>query len=156
MNLLPGAGASTLLDRLTERLRARGRAPAGEEPPAAVLWTDPGREWESVVGLLRERLPELLTLGGYDPGFRRGPAIWLRWEVDGRRDDAEVPVLYLPGIRRRDLGSREECPELLKPLVELLHRGAVFRHPNGKDWTAAGFVRAAEGSGWTSPRTGAR
>ena len=151
VNLLAGSGSATLLDRLAEALRARSRPLHGEERPAAVLWSDPGREWGSVVGRLRERLPELLALGDFDPDSRSGPAIWLRWEVDaepaGEGDRGAVPILYLPGVRRQELRAGEDCPERLKPLVELLHRGAAFHHPNGKDWTAAGFLTSPKGIG---------
>jgi len=33
-----------------------------------VLWTDSKGEWRSLIPKLRERLPELLILGEYDPG----------------------------------------------------------------------------------------
>ena len=161
MNLRP---QETLLDRLVESVRERGRAFEGEELPAAILWPDPGREWKRVVESARERLPELLVLGDYDPEARTGPAIWLRFVVDRAnratddddsdddgQDDADdlefdrPPILYLPGVGRQDLRAGEDCPDTLKPLVELLHRGSVWRHPNGKDWTAAGFLGSSSG-----------
>ena len=146
MNLRQG---TTLLDRLVESLRARGGALDGEAAPAAILWTDPEREWERVVALARKRLPELLVLGPYRPGARTGPAIWLRCVVDGGGDCEcdRAPILYLPGVGRQDLRAGEDCREELKPLVELLHRGTAWRHPNGKDWTAAGFVGSSRGAG---------
>ena len=73
----------TPLDHIVNGLRARDAAADGQDPPAAILWTDPGREWEGLLGVLRGRMPELLTLGSYDPEARTGPAIWLRCVVDG-------------------------------------------------------------------------
>lgn len=164
MNLRP---QETLLDRVVESVRERGRGFDGEEPPVAILWPDPGEEWKGLVALARERLPELLILGDYDPDARTGPAIWLRFVVDraargadgadGEGDDDSdgqqpdlafdrPPILYLPGVGRQDLRAGEDCPDAHRPLVELQHRGAVWRHPNGKDWTAAGFLGSSRGA----------
>lgn len=165
MNLRP---QETVLDRVVESVRERGRAFEGEEPPVAILWPDPGEEWKGLLASARERLPELLVLGDYDPDARTGPAIWLRFVVDRAARDADdsdgdsdsdgdgeepdtvafdrPPILYLPGVGRQDLRAGEDCPEKYKPLVELQHRGAVWRHPNGKDWTAAGFLGSSRGA----------
>lgn len=145
MNLLPDD--ATLLDRLVESLRARGAEVDGEARPAAILWPDPQREWERVAVLARERVPELLVLGPYEPKARSGPAIWLRCEVDGAADGEAAPILYLPGVARQALRAGDDCPDERKPLVELLHRGAVWLHPNGKDWTAAAFLGSRNEAG---------
>ena len=50
------------------------------------------------------------------------------------------PIIYLPGVARQDLRAGEECPDGLKPLVELLFRGALWRQPNGIDWTVNAFL----------------
>jgi len=47
-------------------------------PPAAVLWTDERREFERLLPRIRLEMPNVLTLGAYDPDTRTGPAIWLR------------------------------------------------------------------------------
>ncbi len=111
--------------------------------PAAVLWTDKGRHWESVVPGLREDVP-LLTLGGYEPEALTGPAIWLRCVIAGTLPEIELPegtpVLYLPGVGRSDLRAVEDCPRELQPLAELQYRGVAFSHPNGRDWSPAGFL----------------
>src|SRR5438093_1446810 len=39
----------------------------------------------------------------------------------------------------------EECPEELKPLVELQYRGAVWTQLNGKDWTIEAFLMSENG-----------
>ena len=154
MNLLPAASrAETPLGFLIERVRERGASRDGEERPAAILWTDPGGEWSHVLDLLRQRLPELFVLDDeYQPRLRTGPAIWLRCAVDGALDGLEgpgprIPVLYLPGVGRQDLRAGEDCPDRLKPLVELLHRGVAWHHPNGRDWTVSAFLGSPEGMG---------
>ena len=155
MNLLPAASrAETPLAFLVARVRERGAARDGEERPAAILWTDPGGDWSGILDLLRDRLPELLVLDHqkYDPEARTGPAIWLRCVVDGTLGDGQpadprIPVLYLPRVARQDLHAGDDCPELLKPLVELLHRGVAWHHPNGRDWTASAFLGSPEGLG---------
>ena len=155
MNLLPATKrAETPLGYLIARLHERSTAREGEERPAAILWTDPGREWSAILSLLRERLPQLLVLGNdeYDREARTGPAIWLRCVVDGALKDVldpavRIPILYLPGIGREELRAGEDCPERLKPLVELLHRGVAWHHSNGRDWTAAAFFGSGEGMG---------
>ena len=154
MNLLPAASrAETPLGFLIERVRERGASRDGEARPAAILWTDPGGEWSHVLDLLRQRLPELFVLDDeYQPRLRTGPAIWLRCAVDGALDDLEgpsprIPVLYLPRVGRQDLRAGEDCPDRLKPLVELLHRGVAWHHPNGRDWTVSAFLGSPEGMG---------
>ncbi len=154
MNLLPATTrAETPLAYLVERVRARGAVRDGEERPAAILWTDPGGDWSGILNLLRDRLPELLVLGDeYEPQSRTGPAIWLRCVVDGALDDApdlvhRIPILYLPGVARQDLRAGDDCPDRVKPLVELLHRGVAWHHQNGRDWTASALLGSPEGMG---------
>ncbi len=68
----------TFLDFLISSVGAAAKQGSGHlAPPAAVLWPDGDREWESVVPLLRVELP-VLTLGDYDPTTLTGPAIWIR------------------------------------------------------------------------------
>jgi len=154
VNLLPATTrAETPLAYLVERVRARGAVRDGEERPAAILWTDPGGDWSGILNLLRDRLPELLVLGDeYEPQSRTGPAIWLRCVVDGALDDApdlvhRIPILYLPGVARQDLRAGDDCPDRVKPLVELLHRGVAWHHQNGRDWTASALLGSPEGMG---------
>ena len=58
--------------------------------------------------------------------------------------EGRVPIVYMPGIGRQELRAAEECPDALKPLVELMFRGAIWVQPNGSDWTVSAFL--------TSPR----
>lgn len=142
----------TVLDRLIASLRGRAAPLDGQARPAAVLWTDPAREWEPLVDLLLARVEEALVLGDYRPERRTGPAVWLRCVVDGviaGREPAggRPPIVYLPGVGRQQLRAGADCPDRLKPLVELLFRGTWWRHPNGGDWTAAAFLTSPKALG---------
>ena len=137
--------SDTVLDRLIEQLRARDTPLDGQTRPAAILWTDPKREWLPLVDVLLPRVEEYLVLGDYDAGRRTGPAVWLRCVVDDALDEPRLPddrppIIYLPGIARQDLRAGEECRDGLKPLVELLFRGALWHQPNGSDWTVNAFL----------------
>ncbi len=144
--------ADTVLDRLIAALCDKAGPLDGHERPVAVLWLDPGEEWRSLVGALRERLPEFLVLGEYEEAARTGPAIWLRTAVDGEigsaaRAAGRTPVLYLPAVSRQQLLAGDDCPSRLKPLVEMLYRGAVWAHPNGREWTVRAFLGSPKSLG---------
>src|SRR5437773_1163769 len=153
-DLMPNATdkkGTTFIEAVKDSLAAAGRYNSGDSlPPAAILWTDADGEWRPIAARLRTLLPELLTLGDYEPEQRTGPAIWLRCIVDGALPDVKlpeksVPVLYLPKVSRQLLRSPEECPDELKPLVELQYRGAVWTQLNGKDWTVEAFLVSESG-----------
>ncbi len=138
----------TPLDLLVASIRARASTSDGMASPAAVLWTDPTGEWAGLLPVARHHMPELLTLGKYEPRDRSGPAIWLRCVVDGAitlpdMPDDLTPVLYLPEVEHGKLRAGDECAEMLRPLVELMYRGRVWHHPNGRHWTARGFLTLA-------------
>ena len=148
--------ASTLLEAVRTSLAHAARYNPGDVvAPAAVLWTDADGQWRPVAQQLRGLMPELLTLGDYEPTTRTGPAIWLRCVIEPavRADKfpdlawpAEtVPVIYMPGVSRQTLRAVEECPDSLKPLVELQYRGAVWTQKNGKDWTVRAFLVSEDG-----------
>ena len=117
--------------------------------PAAILWTDPDRIWESAVPQLAKQLPELFVLGDYAPETRQGPSIWLKCAVAGKLgtqlSGGAVPILYLPGTSRADLRAIETCPRELQPLAELQYRGVFWSQVNGKDWTVNAFLSAKKG-----------
>jgi hypothetical protein len=147
---------STLLEALRASLtHAAQYNPGDVVGPAAVLWTDADGQWRTVVEQLRPLMPELLTLGDYDPASRTGPAIWLRCVIEPavRAEKlpeqswpvGSVPVIYMPGVSRQTLRAVEECPDLLKPLVELQYRGTVWMQKNGKDWTILAFLMTDDG-----------
>jgi len=142
---------STLLEAVRNSLaRACRYNPGDVVSPAVVLWTDADGHWQPVVEQLRVMMPELLTLGDYNATERTGPAIWLRCVIEPsvRTDkfpdltwpNGTVPVVYLPGVSRQTLRAVEECPDMLKPLVELQYRGTVWTQKNGKDWTIRAFL----------------
>jgi len=64
----------TLLETVRASLSHAARYNPGDVvAPAAVLWTDADGQWRPVVEQLRGLMPELLTLGEYDPETRTGP-----------------------------------------------------------------------------------
>lgn len=91
-----------------------------------------------------------MVLGDYNPEERTGPAIWMRCvvdraiRVDGLSAKA-IPVLYLPGVKRTRLRAGEDCPDELKPLVELAFRGVLWHHPNNRDWSVTAFLSSPTG-----------
>ncbi len=148
--------ASTLLEALRASLLHAARYDPGDvAAPAAVLWTDADGQWRPVVEHLRTIMPELLTLGEYEAATRTGPAIWLRCviepavraatfpELDWQSET--VPVVYMPNVSRQTLRAVEECPDVLKPLVEIQFRGTVWTQKNGKDWTIRAFLVSDDG-----------
>ncbi|HUU95729.1 MAG TPA: BREX-1 system phosphatase PglZ type B [Phycisphaerae bacterium] len=148
--------AKTLLEAVRASLGDAARYNPGDVvAPAAVLWTDADGQWRPVVEQLRGLMPHLLTLGEYDTETRTGPAIWLRCVIepavraekfpDLAWPSGTVPVIYMPQVSRQTLRAVEECPDALKPLVELQYRGTVWCHKNGKDWTVRAFLVSDEG-----------
>ena len=118
--------------------------------PAAILWTDADSQWEPLVSQLRQLMPELLSLGEYKPDEKTGPAIWLRCVIERSLPDIElpedvIPIIYMPNVSRQTLRAVEECPNSLKPLVELQYRGAVWTQRNGRDWTVEAFLVSKDG-----------
>ena len=135
----------TALDLLADAIRAKAGVSGAVVPPAAILWTDASRDWHRLLPAVRSRIPELLVLGDYHPDERTGPAIWLRCVIDRKIQlpnfpGDRPPVVYLPGTERGQLRAGEDCPEHLRPLVELLYRGAAWHHSNGRDWSASAFL----------------
>ncbi|MBC8254670.1 MAG: BREX-1 system phosphatase PglZ type B [Ardenticatenia bacterium] len=135
----------TFLDALATALATAGHYNRNDQVgPAAALWPDEQRQWEPLLPLLRARLP-VLTLGEYDPAQRTGPSYWLRCMI-GRTifedviPENQVPIIYLPGYGKQHLRAIEECPKALQPLAELQYRGALWLHPNGRDWRVTGFL----------------
>lgn len=141
----------TLLQDLVQSLKQAGHVNRNAQAkPAAVLWTDPDSQWASVLSVLRRQLPELLTLGAYDPEQRQGPAIWLKCAISGLAPEVglpsgSLPILYLAGVSRHQLRAIEDCPLQLRPLAELQYRGAFWSQANHKDWTVNAFLCSKHG-----------
>jgi hypothetical protein len=143
---------TTPLELLAEALLdCRKYASGAEAPPEAILWCDPGSEFQPIIPALRARLPNLLTLGIYDAVARTGPALWLRaaagrWVPEITWPPDEPAIIYLPGQGREVLRGAEGCPADLAPLVWFAVAGAFFSQPKqARDWTLRGFL-AAQGS----------
>jgi len=118
--------------------------------PASILWPDGERQWEKTVARLQVDMPELFVLGDFNAARRTGPAIWLRCVVARAVTEGEIPgdvlpILYLPGVSRKDLRAVESCSDALKPIVELQYTGALWSQENGKDWTVLAFLKAEQG-----------
>ena len=148
--------SKTLLDAVRASLAHAARYdPANVIAPAAVLWADSNGQWQPMIEQLRTLMPELLTLGDYDLPTCTGPAIWLRCVIEPKVrsvaftalawPEGKTPVIYLPGVSRQTLRAVEECPDALKPLVELQYRGTVWTQKNGKDWTIRAFLVSDDG-----------
>ena len=115
---------------------------------AAVLWPDKERQWLAALPALKRLMPGLCELGEYDPGQRRGPAVWLKCVIAGSLPELQlegIPVVYLPGISRAELRAIESCPRDLQPLAELQYRGVFWSQANAKDWTPSAFLSSKNG-----------
>ena len=124
--------------------------PGDSVKPVCILWPDADGQWYPVVEMLKPILPNLLTLGKYDPESATGPAIWIRCVIEGSLPEVgittgDIPVIYLPNVSRQQLRSVEECPESLQPLVELQYRGTAWLQRNGKGWTVEAFLVSEDG-----------
>ena len=141
----------TVVEALVLSLERSGRFnPNDVVHPHAVLWTDHDAQWQPIITQLRRLLPQLLSFGEYEPEHRSGPAIWLRSVIDRALPEVELPegttpVVYLPGVSRQELRAVQECPDSLKPLVELQYRGVCWTQKNGKDWTVEAFLVSGDG-----------
>jgi hypothetical protein len=116
----------SLLEAVESALTRCAAHQAGvEDAPAAVLWTDGEAQWQPLLPVLRRRMPQLLTLGAFDPAIRQGPAIWIRAVLAGELSEPAIPegttpIVCLPAVSRHELRAGEECPILLQPLVDWL------------------------------------
>jgi hypothetical protein len=148
---MPSSDVTTVIEQLLRSLSEAARHnPSDVDAPVAILWTDHEGQWLPVIPRLRQLVPQLLTLGEYQPEQRKGPAVWLRTVVDRALPEIEipegvVPILYLPDVSRQELRTAQECPDVLKPLVELQYRGVSWTQKNGKDWTVEAFLVSEEG-----------
>lgn len=140
---------ATLLEAIRESFSVAVRPAEGWSTPSAILWTDADGQWLPLLPALRAVFPWVYMLGRYEPVKRTGPAIWLKCVVDRTLPEApppgEIPVLYLPQVRRQDLRAAGDCPQQLQPLVELQYRGRVWHQSNGHDWTVRAFLVASDG-----------
>ena len=144
----PDTAVTTVLDMVRVKVRACGRTSDDAAAPVAILWTDPQKQWLPAVEMLKQAMPELIELGSYAPELRRGPAIWIRCVVDRTvavdgLPESTPPIVYLPGLARQQLRAGEDCPEEVRPLLELLYRGTAWMHKGGHDHTVSAFLKSA-------------
>lgn len=143
------AREGTLLSALSKALVAMGQGNSSVGVGvAAILWPDKDRQWLPVLPVLQRLLPQLLTLGEYDPEKRSGPAIWLKCAMAQQLAEvsfSEAPIIYLAGVSRAELRAIESCPRELQPLAELQYRGVFWSQANAKDWTLNAFLSAEKG-----------
>lgn len=153
MNGIAAANSATLLEAILISLAQAARYnPNDVTKPAAILWADPEKQWEPAVPQLRKLMPHFFTLGDYAPEQHTGPTIWLRCAIERALPELDisadiVPIVYLPGISRQSLRAGQECPDEIKPLVELQFRGVCWTQRNGKDWTVEAFLVSEDGVG---------
>ena len=147
----PATTGNTVIEALVRSLETATKFnPNDVVRPDVVLWTDYDSQWLPMISNLRRLVPQLLVLGDYEPQNRTGPAIWLRCILDRAIEDLQVPedktpIIYLPCVSRQELRAIQECPDSLKPLVELQYRGVCWTQKNGKDWTVEAFLVAENG-----------
>lgn len=135
----------TPLEVLVQKVRACARYNTQwQAPPAAILWTDKEAQWQNAMPIIKTYLPELVELGDYQPEQRIGPAVWVKCAIAYKVADLptdKIPIIYLPGVARKELRAIEQCPDELKPLAELQYRGFWWATPNNnRDWTVSGFL----------------
>ena len=141
----------TVVEKLKNSIRRTSLFnPEAQVSPFCIIWPDKDRQWEASIPLIRQEMPELLTLGEYDVTKRSGPAIWLRCVVSGLDDktpleEGLIPILYLPGVSRQELRAVENCPTHLKAIAELQYRGVFWSQQNSKDWTLLAFLVSSQG-----------
>lgn len=106
-----------IIDYLVRQLRdCANFNSAVQVAPAAILWTDIDKQWQSAMPFIKQQLPELIELGEYKPEDRIGPAIWIKCAIAGALEDCQLPegktpIIYLPGVGRKDLRAIEQCPD---------------------------------------------
>jgi len=140
----------TLIEAVQASFSASLKTPEGVAEPAVLLWTDTDGQWKGLLPALSALVPQLFTLGNYNPEKRTGPVIWLKCVLDRTLPDVSqpagvIPILYLPGVSRQELRAGGDCPRNLQPLIELQYRGAVWHQRNGRDWTVEAFLTSENG-----------
>lgn len=117
--------------------------------PEVILWPDPEKQWEEVMAILQEALPQLLIYGDYEPAKKQGPAIWLKCMVTKNLPEADwgsnvTPIIYLPGVSKQDLRNVENAVFNFQPLLEYQYTGTTFLQENGREWTVLAFLENQE------------
>lgn len=113
--------------------------------PEVILWPDPENQWNDVISVLQENMPQLLIYGSFEPTKKKGPAIWLKCMIAKTLPEANwiedtIPIIYLPGVAKSDLRNVENAVFNLQPLLEYQYTGTLFLQENGREWSILAFV----------------
>jgi hypothetical protein len=113
--------------------------------PEVILWPDPDKQWELVIPIIQDSIPQLITLGNIDASKKQGPAIWIKCVVarllpDLNWEPSIIPVIYLPGISKDDLRNVTTAGLDLQPLVEYQYTGTLFLQSSGLEWSPLAFL----------------
>jgi hypothetical protein len=138
--------ASSIYDKVVQALRqAENHNSQVMVRPEVILWPDPENQWNDVIGVLQQEMPQLLIYGSYDAVKKQGPAIWLKCMIaralpEANWDATKIPVIYLPGVSKADLRNVENAVFNFQPLLEYQYTGALFIQENGREWSILAFV----------------
>src|SRR6266571_1293660 len=150
----------TVLDRIVEMLARVGRQGApDQDPPVAILWPDPNRNFGGIVSRLRARLP-VVTLGAYESENDQGPSIWIRCVLAGTVElgdglSGRPLCVYLPGYARDQVRNIGTAPTELQAIADLQFRGTIWLQRNGHEWSAHSLLGGESGLDLKIPRDGA-
>jgi len=138
--------ASSIYDKVVQALKqAEDHNSQVMVRPEVILWPDPENQWNDVIGVLQQEMPQLLIYGSYDPNKKQGPAIWLKCMIaralpEANWDATKIPIIYLPGVAKADLRNVENAVFNFQPLLEYQYTGALFIQENGREWSILAFV----------------
>lgn len=139
------ASAPTVLDRLVAAIREAAvynRHDLAE--PGVILWPDGEKLWSRIIPILRDAMPELLTLDPDGTSPRSGPAAKLRYLLN-RGEVKEKPVIYMPGVPRHSFRGAAGFPAEARHLFALQFQGQFWTQRSGKDWTPSAFLSSGDG-----------
>jgi len=138
--------ASSIYDKVVQALKqAENHNSQVMVRPEVILWPDPENQWNDVIGVLQQEMPQLLIYGSYDADKKQGPAIWLKCMIaralpEANWDATKIPFIYLPGVSKADLRNVENAVFNFQPLLEYQYTGALFIQENGREWSILAFV----------------
>jgi hypothetical protein len=134
----------TVLDHLIAKLRDAAVYNRHDlAAPRVIIWTDAERAWSRVIGLLRDAVPELMTLANAIDA-RDGPSTALRYRL-GRWDARETPIIYLPGVSRSAFRGAAGFPDYARHIFALQNVGQFWTQASGRDWTPFAFLTSLDG-----------
>ena len=137
----------TVLEHIITSLRAAAAYNQHDSaPPSVILWTDSQRLWEPVAGRIGECLERFYILNPEEAGQITGPSTWIRYRLTADAHKEGIPVIYLPGVSRKDLRAPEPAFR-----VRLFVRQQVSRKERG---TSTRFNSSGSSGRSSTQRTG--